>query len=364
MMIAQSDLKTLKFLEAMRFSHPKFTREEVDAAGEQLIAPAENFSFDEWEKIYAIINNWRSSHVFPLRTIRYGIYHKAKAVDPKSIVVQRLKRLFSIDLKLRRFHNLKLSEMQDIGGCRAVVNTVAEVKKLVEAYKNSEIRHEIDDEDDYITEPKKSGYRSHHLIYRYQSDRNTNYNNLKIEIQIRTKPQHAWATAVETVGRFIGQALKSSQADAEGQDWLRFFTLMGTAIALRENCPPCPKTPTTAAELKRELQDFAKKLDVESRLNAYSATITTTKTARAKNARYFLLILDTNTKQIEIKGYRQNELKTASEEYAKIETGHPQKSGKDVVLVSGDSLKEIEQAYPNYYLDTALFLHSLKKAIE
>lgn len=245
-----------------------------------------------------------------------------------------------------------------------MVSTVAEVKKLIGAYKSSEIRHELDDEDDYIINPKKSGYRSHHLIYRYKSDRNEIYNDLKIEIQVRTKLQHAWATAVETVGRFIGQALKSSQASAEGQDWLRFFTLMGTAIAMRESCPPCPNTPTSSTDLKKELQDFARKLDVESRLNAYSATITTTKTARAKNARYFLLLLDTNTKQIEITGYRQNELKKASEEYTKIETGHPQKSGKDVVLVSGDSLKEIEQAYPNYYLDTALFLHSLKKAIE
>lgn len=245
-----------------------------------------------------------------------------------------------------------------------MVGTVNEVKKLVAAYKNSEIRHTLDDEDDYITNPKKSGYRSYHLIYRYQSDRNPVYNKLKIEIQIRTKLQHAWATAVETVGRFIGQALKSSQARDEGKDWLRFFTLMGTAIAIREGCPPCPNTPHNSAELKKELQDFARKLNVESRLDAYSATINITKTARAKNARYFLLLLDTNTKQIEITGYRQDELKKASEEYTKIETSHPQKAGKDVVLVSGNSLKEIEQAFPNYYLDTVLFLGAVRKAIE
>jgi len=348
----------------MGFSHPEYKTEEVDRAGELLINPDRISSYDELEQAYATINNWRSSHVFPLRTIRYGIYHKAKRIDPKSITVQRLKRIFSIDLKLRRFRNLKLSEMQDIGGCRSLVNTVSEVRKLVQAYKDSEIRHKLDDEDDYITDPKKSGYRSHHLIYRYQSDRNTIYNGLKIEIQIRTKLQHAWATAVETVGRFIGQALKSSQAKDEGQDWLRFFTLMGTAVAMRENCPPCPKTPTTNTELKKELHGYARKLDVESRLNAYRATITTTKTARSKNARYFLLLLDTNTKQMEITGYRQAELKKASEEYTKIETGHPQKAGKDVVLVSGDSLREIEQAYPNYYLDTDLFLNVLKKAVE
>ena len=362
-MIAHLDEKGLDFLEAMRFSHPEFSPDEVDWAGEHLIADAESPSFEEWNRVYSIINNWRSSHAFPLRTIRYGIYHKAKSVDPKSITVQRLKRMFSIDLKLKRFRNLKLSQMQDIGGCRAVVSTVAEVKKLVAGYKNSEIRHELDDADDYIANPKKSGYRSHHLIYRYKSDRNEIYNNLKIEIQIRTKLQHAWATAVETVGRFIGQELKSSQAAGEGLDWLRFFTLMGTSIAMREGSPPCPKTPTTEVELKKELKEYAQKINVESRLDAYSTTINTTKSARSKDARYFLLQLDTKTRQIEITGYRQKDLKRASEDYTKIETGHPQASGKDVVLVSGDSLKEIEQAYPNYYLDTVLFIQSLKKAI-
>ena len=354
--------KRLSFMKAMGFSHPEYSREEVDHAGQFLIAPAEATSFDDWTKAYAIINNWRSSHLFPLRTVRYGVHHIAKRIDPKSVTVQRMKRLFSIDQKLNRFPKLKLSEIQDIGGCRSVVSTVLEVKKLVEAYKNSEIRHKLDDEDDYISTPKKSGYRSHHLIYRYQSDRNTTYNGLKIEIQIRTQLQHAWATAVETTGRFIGQELKSSKAKHEGKDWLRFFVLMGTVIAIRENCPPCPQTPATASELKTELQEYANKLDVENRLNAYSVTIKATKTVR--HARHFLLLLDTQTKQMEIKSYTQAELKQAQEEYAKIETGYPQRSGKDVVLVSGNSLKEIEQAYPNYYLDTILFLGVLKQALK
>ena len=43
-----------------------------------------------------------------------------------------------------------------------------------------------------------SGYRGVHLIYRYNSDRKTEYNTLLIEMQLRSQLQHAWATAVET----------------------------------------------------------------------------------------------------------------------------------------------------------------------
>jgi len=53
-----------------------------------------------------------------------------------------------------------------------VVNSVSEVGELVKAYNASDIKHKLIDEDDYIAKPRKSGYRSHHLIYSYYSDKN------------------------------------------------------------------------------------------------------------------------------------------------------------------------------------------------
>jgi hypothetical protein len=51
-MIAFSAKKGLSFLEAMGFSHPEHSREEVDCAGQFLIAPVETTSFDDWSKAY------------------------------------------------------------------------------------------------------------------------------------------------------------------------------------------------------------------------------------------------------------------------------------------------------------------------
>ncbi len=39
-------------------------------------------------------------------------------------------------------------------------------------------------------------------------------------MQIRTAVQHSWATAVEVVGAFTAQSLKSSQGN---EKWLDFF---------------------------------------------------------------------------------------------------------------------------------------------
>ena len=123
---------------------------------------------------------------------------------------------------------MKLSKMQDIGGCRAVMASVEHVRQLVRKYERSKHNHRFLKAFDYISYPKESGYRSYHLVYQYQSYRSPEWNGLRIEVQLRTRLQHAWATAVEAVGTFTQQGLKASLGDP---DWWRFFALMGTAIS-------------------------------------------------------------------------------------------------------------------------------------
>ena len=198
----------------MKWTEPQYSREEVNEAGQVLLRGTANGSMS-LETALSVVNNWRSSHAFPLNTMQMYLRTQARQVYAKSLVAQRVKRLSSIETKLQRFRWLKFSEMQDIGGCRAVVNTVGSVDRLVQAYDRSRIKHRLLDSDDYIGAPKKSGYRGYHLIYGYHSDKKTTYNELKIELQIRSNLQHIWATAVETVGTFTQQALKSSQGELD-----------------------------------------------------------------------------------------------------------------------------------------------------
>lgn len=178
-----------------------------------------------------VVNDWRSSHSFPLNTLQMALRQRSASICSRPIVAQRLKRTTSIITKLRRFPKMQLSRMQDVGGARAVLTDVAEVDRLRERYRRGRDRHALVTEKDYIREPKPSGYRGIHLVYRYHSDRTAKYNGLQIELQLRTRLQHAWATAVETVGTFLGQALKSSEGE---RNWLRFFELVGSVFALHE----------------------------------------------------------------------------------------------------------------------------------
>jgi ppGpp synthetase/RelA/SpoT-type nucleotidyltranferase len=198
----------------MAWTKLKHSREAVNAAGRALVAWHEDLSLDfnvvlyeKYEQALPIINNWRAAHSFPLNTFRINLNRGARSADQESLTAQRIKRLSSISAKLQRFPKMKLSQMQDIGGCRAVLRSVDRVQALAAAYKVSGVKHKIVHTDDYIESPAASGYRGIHLIWRYHSDRSKDFNDLKIEMQLRSSLQHAWATAVETVGTFLQQAL-------------------------------------------------------------------------------------------------------------------------------------------------------------
>jgi len=345
----------------MAWQKPRFSQKEVDDAGIVLIDPdADVFALSD---ALEVVNNWRSAHYFPLNTIQNGLRLKATKVSEQCLVAQRIKRLSSIQQKLKRFPKLGLSEIQDIGGCRAITKSVSQVRQLVVLYQRSSQKHELIDEDDYITNPKRSGYRSHHLIYSYQSlnKKHVCYNDLKIEIQIRTVLQHVWATAVETVGTFTQQALKASTGEKE---WLRFFALMGTAIACREKGPLVPNTPTNPVELKEELRSYCDSLGVEARLQAFRKIAKYVGPfAAASGISYQLLVLDTNKGELRLRSYANGELEQASEAYSKIESRIRDEKGLDAVLVSVKSLKALRRAYPNYFLDTDVFLREVRQAI-
>jgi hypothetical protein len=145
----------------------------------------------------------------------------------------------------------------------------------------------------------------------------TTYNDLKVEVQLRSVFQHAWDTAVETVGTFAQQALKSSQGQ---EDWLEFFKLMASEIALREKCPHIPGTPQKRQELRSLLREYSRKLDVENHLSLYADALQAPEEAgTVKGAHYFLLELDGGEHKLKITAYKNDELERASKDYLAVE---------------------------------------------
>lgn len=322
----------------------------------------------EYTDALAIINNWRSSHGYPLQVVTNTLRTRAKKIGKNPLIAQRLKRITSIEDKLKRLDKTKLAGMQDIGGCRVVLDSMSEVWDLLSIYdlaraKSPKGRPEFIGEDDYIGNPKPSGYRSIHLIMKFQSLAGNcqSFNGHKIEIQIRTKLQHAWATAVETTGTFLGQDLKSSRGSKE---WLRFFVLASTAFAFKEGSPPVPNTYTTATleDFLTELKSLWNVLQVDSFLTGCRVAINMA-TTDFKKADRFLVRFDAKKREVGIRGYPKNQLPQAMKDYFLAELDATNNPEMQVVSVSVDSVEKLRIAYPNYYADTDEFLKAMREFI-
>lgn len=324
------------------YAYPKYSREEVNIAGKILTSFDDSTELDELTHAFIVIGNWRASHAYPLQVFYNTLRNRARKIHDKALVAQRTKRLISMLEKLKREEQMKLSQMQDIGGCRAVLNSIAQVRRLEKIYQTSDFEHEALKHKDYIADPQESGYRGIHLKYKYKGiGEKAKYNDLKIEIQLRTNLQHKWATAVETAGTFTKQALKAYMGDP---NWLRFFSLMSSVFAIREKCPPVPGTPDNHDELVAEIRAINKDHQIARSFAGTTAILSHIRTQKDKV--YFLVTLNPDDFSVEVKGYGKSESQLANLDYIEKEKS-ALGSNVNVVLVSSTSIKALERAYPN-----------------
>lgn len=343
----------------MSFVAPAYTKSQVNRAGEVLVSP-DNHSPNEQEWAEEVLANWRACHGYPINTFQATLRQKLRPIDHNAIVAQRLKRAPSIILKLKRFAGMQLARMQDIGGLRAVVRSLPKVRQLEDAYRTAQFSHQLVSSKDYLNAPKADGYRGIHLIYRYNNDRAPQYNGLSLELQLRTRLQHAWATAVETMGTFLGQSLKAGVGDAE---WRSFFTTAGAALAIVERTAPVPGFENHApGDVFAELASAERRLRVLEKLRGFAIAADRITTQRGTGA-YHLIVLDSGNRTVSIKPYPRSRLDVATVDYAGIE--QRARSGEEIeaVLVSAGPVDALRKAYPNYFLDTQEFVTQIARLI-
>jgi len=344
----------------MAFAKPEFTKGEINRAGE-ILGGRRPADADDRVWAWIVLANYRACHAYPINTFQALLRLKLKSIDSEAIVAQRLKRAPSVLLKLKRFHEMDLARMQDIGGLRAVVGSPAKVRRLERAYRTASFKHKLVSSKDYISHPKADGYRSVHLIYRYSNARAPEYEGLSIELQLRTRLQHAWATAVETMGTFLGQALKSGQGE---RNWRDFFSVASAAIAVIEKCPAVPGYEHLAPhEIFQRVSTEEQKLHVLDKLSGFAIAADRILKQSGQGA-YHLVILDSAARTVSIRPFSLARLDEANTAYAEIEARANAGEAVEAVLVSAGPVDALRKAYPNYFLDTQAFVGQIRKVIK
>lgn len=173
------------------------------------------------------IVEWRASLEKPLRNTTQLLrrFARREASEREPVVAQRLKRMPTIVDKLARHPNMKVTQMQDIGGCRAIMANEEELRGvLARIERNWDLR---DKPADYIRNPKPDGYRAVHVVA-VKLDR-------MIEIQLRTPLQHEWALATERLTLRLRQGIKFGVGPPE---LMRYLQMAAEGMALTESDLP------------------------------------------------------------------------------------------------------------------------------
>ncbi|XAP76899.1 RelA/SpoT domain-containing protein [Citromicrobium bathyomarinum] len=307
----------------------------------------------EIERIFSVANSWRASHALPMHRLRAELHGRMSALELKGLTAARLKQMSSIRAKLSRLEG-NLRQLQDLGGCRAVLPGIEHTRLLVGEFA-SKSTHTLKRNDPYIDEPRSSGYRSHHLVFGFQPrDRSEDkYAGRLIEVQIRTRLQHSWATAVEAVGLYRNENLKAGMGTPE---WLRLFELMSIEFAATEGCEFALDGSNSR---KEEIAELNGSLDAIQTLDTLSLAVESLgqiEYDRRSRPKYCHIKYDHQKRQVRV------EYLSGPSEIEKA-FSNTDRSAHSSVVVELDKIENLKSAYPNYFGDVQLFKSSLSEVI-
>jgi len=179
------------------------SKTQIDKLGERL--KIDGHSEDDLRLLEGYRSSFAAAYESALKTIRgLGEFPTGRVA----------KTTQSISAKLRR-ESLRLSQMQDIAGCRIIVPDIAAQNRLAAALKSNFALHTLFDR----REKSSHGYRAVHLVVQVLG--------FPVEIQIRTALQQSWAELCEKAADLIDPEIKYGGGPA---DWIKILEVCSNEI--------------------------------------------------------------------------------------------------------------------------------------
>ena len=293
----------------------------------------------------SVIETWRAAHRGVLNTFQAILRNRTRGTDIS--VAQRHKRKRTIFDKLRRQPRMQLARMDDVAGCRLIFKNVEALYAFREDFLDARFNHKRRndlDKYDYITSPKRTGYRGIHDVYEYdvRSEVGKPLAGLYVEIQYRTLVQHAWATAVELIGFVTHSQPKFQEGDK------RYETAMALASeilarAFEKSIGPYPDLDD--GEVIRRFVALDQELGLLRTLrglNAADKAVTENRNA---------ILIFTAAGDLEVQTFR--DATDALQALFALEKTYPD---RDIVLVRADTSDDVRLAFKNYFSDARDFI--------
>ncbi|MGJ9455640.1 RelA/SpoT domain-containing protein [Actinotignum sp. GS-2025e] len=315
----------------------------------------------------AIIQQWRKQHLEPT----WGVFDSARMVCRSlsgALATFRLKRMESIESKiLRPGKNYDAGAMDDIGGCRIILPGMNELNAARELITDAISVRKVKDYV-YVDAPP-SGYRSIHVLTQNEGkEKGLSY---RVEVQLRTELQHAWATAIEAASNVYGENYKDPAPRAiseNGVKRLEFFRLVSAGFALSEGVLLDHGVPQSIEEIREKLRESSVSKDIVDDLELVTDDVVQL-TEGHQGPGLYLLVFEREKQEVAVQHFDEDDPRKAFEAYNDLEEKNS--SARDTaanlpdgVLVYSDNPERLPLAYPNYSSNVNVFLKRYREIFQ
>lgn len=324
----------------------KISKSKIDRAGVILSDTSRKYDEVSLEMDY-IFEEYRKSHLEPLTRLTLELQGWMRSFGGGYFIAQRLKRRPQILRKLRRL-SVRLTQLQDIGGCRIIVDSNADVGRLV-----NYIRGNLQDsgfakvlrETDYRELGRDdTGYRAFHFVLEKSG--------AKLELQVRSRIQHYWSESIERTSVIYGKRLKEKEGDPEVIDYFKVFSNALHSIEIEHDIPRHAEIDLERRRLLAEaiiLQASAGR-SLGGHVNSDIVRTMADKESKSRaSLNNWILVFDWNDGNFvfwDVVGRDPNEAISA---YSRYEIAYPEEDKYEVVLIGTSDISTVPTTHSHYF---------------
>lgn len=346
----------------MAYPEPPNSKTAVKKAGERISNGTAS------EEDFILIDQWRASHGYVINTFQAWLKGHFERQSVSVEFAQRLKRRNTVIGKLKRRDNegrlliKNVASMHDFAGCRMIFDSLNDLYAFRE-YLHSmgmrnvdhELRHDPE-KYNYIEHPKFTGYRGIHDVYKHYPRGTTRgqdkkpWDGLLVEVQYRTRAQHAWATAVEISDLLDGEVTKFELDQSKRG---RFFALASEIIARSHEEIHQAFQEQTLNDLRAELQTLEDDLNILGRLEVLKQFESADKLKKHN-------VLNIYRDENGLPALEVIPFPSATKAIEKASQLESDTSSINAVYVRSDNPNQLRSAYRNYFNDPIDFVKIIR----
>ncbi len=322
------------------------SKSKVDRAGQILSDTEREYDEASLDAEY-ILDEYRKAHLEPLTRITLELQTWLQSFEKKYFIAQRLKRKPQILRKLRRL-SVRLTQLQDIGGCRIIVDSNNDVDELLrfitERIARSGFAKIIRSTDYRELGRDDSGYRAFHLILEVSG--------AKIELQLRSRIQHYWSESIERTSVIYGKRLKEQEGDPVVIEYFKRFSNALHAIEVQH---AMSRDAEIDLQSRRELAEaiISEAASIRSLSGHVNSDIVRTMAEREGQNKgslnNWILVFDWNDGNFVLWDVVGRSADEAISAYTRYEAEFPEEEKYEVVMIGTSDIATVPQTHSHYF---------------